>query len=59
MMHDTLGTSVVITVPARTVAQMLEVDRVAVQAFGVGVMQIMENAGSILLEPHGAMPPRD
>jgi NAD(P)H-hydrate epimerase len=34
-----------IPVPAITAAQMREVDRVAVEEFGLGILQMMENAG--------------
>ena len=37
-----------IAVPALSEAQMREVDRVAVQEFGLGVLQMMENAGRSL-----------
>jgi NAD(P)H-hydrate epimerase len=37
-----------IRVPAVTEEQMREVDRVAMQEFGLGVLQMMENAGRIL-----------
>jgi NAD(P)H-hydrate epimerase len=35
-------------VPAITAAQMREVDRIAVEAFGLGLLQMMENAGRTL-----------
>jgi NAD(P)H-hydrate epimerase len=37
-----------VAVPAVTAAEMGEVDRVAVEAFGLGVLQLMENAGRTL-----------
>jgi len=37
-------------VPAVTTDQMREVDRVAVQEFGLGILQMMENAGRTLAE---------
>ena len=59
MMTDAFVTPAGIAVPALTAAQMREVDRIAVHEFGLGVLQMMENAGSILAEPHGALPPGD
>jgi len=41
-------TSAGITVPAVTADQMREVDRIAVREFGLGILQMMENAGRIL-----------
>jgi NAD(P)H-hydrate epimerase len=41
-------TSAGITVPAVTAEQMREVDRIAVREFGLGILQMMENAGRIL-----------
>jgi len=37
-------------IPAVTVQQMREVDRVAVEEFGLGILQMMENAGRSLAE---------
>lgn len=37
-------------VPAVTTSQMREVDRVAVEVFGLGILQMMENAGRTLAE---------
>jgi NAD(P)H-hydrate epimerase len=37
-------------VPAVTAEQMREVDRIAVEAFGLGILQMMENAGRNLAE---------
>ena len=34
-----------VPVPAVTAEQMREVDRVAVKEFGLGILQMMENAG--------------
>ena len=39
-----------VTVPAVTADQMREVDRVAVEVFGLGILQMMENAGRNLAE---------
>ncbi len=39
-----------VPVPAVTTAQMREVDRVAVEEFGLGILQMMENAGRTLAE---------
>jgi NAD(P)H-hydrate epimerase len=36
--------------PAVTAAQMREVDRIAVEDFGLGILQMMENAGRSLAE---------
>ena len=44
------GTEDGIVVPAVTVDQMREVDRIAVEEFGLGILQIMENAGRNLAE---------
>ena len=35
-------------VPTITTGQMREVDRIAVEEFGLGVLQMMENAGRVL-----------
>lgn len=48
MMRNAFVTPAGIAVPSLTTAQMREVDRVAVEEFGLGVLQMMENAGSIL-----------
>jgi len=47
-MRNAFVTPAGIAVPALTTAEMREVDRVAVEGFGLGVLQMMENAGSIL-----------
>jgi len=39
-----------ILVPAVTAEQMREVDRIAVAEFGLGILQMMENAGRSLAE---------
>ena len=39
-----------IVVPAVTTEQMREVDRIAVEEFGLGILQMMENAGRNLAE---------
>jgi hypothetical protein len=39
-----------IPVPAVTAEQMREVDRIAVQEFGLGILQMMENAGRNLAQ---------
>ena len=39
-----------VVVPAVTTAQMREVDRIAVEEFGLGLLQMMENAGRNLAE---------
>jgi NAD(P)H-hydrate epimerase len=39
-----------VAVPAVTARQMREVDRIAVQEFGLGILQMMENAGRNLAE---------
>ncbi len=39
-----------IIVPAVTAEQMREVDRIAVEEFGLGILQMMENAGRNLAE---------
>jgi NAD(P)H-hydrate epimerase len=39
-----------ISVPAVTVEQMREVDRIAMEEFGLGILQMMENAGRNLTE---------
>lgn len=41
----TFRTAAGLTVPAVTVDQMREVDRIAVDDFGLGILQMMENAG--------------
>ncbi len=42
-------------IPALTTAQMREVDRIAVEEFGLGLLQMMENAGRNLAENVAAM----
>ena len=42
-----------IVVPAVTAEQMREVDRVAVEEFGLGILQMMENAGRNLAQNQG------
>jgi NAD(P)H-hydrate epimerase len=37
-------------VPAVTAEQMLEVDRIAMEEFGLGILQMMENAGRNLAQ---------
>jgi len=49
-MTTTFRTQGGIIVPAVTAEQMREVDRVAVEEFGLGILQMMENAGRILAE---------
>lgn len=44
-----------VPVPAVTAAQMREVDRIAVDEFGLGILQMMENAGRNLAEQVLAM----
>ncbi len=44
-----------LSVPALTAAQMREVDRIAVDEFGLGILQMMENAGRNLAENVMAM----
>ena len=39
-----------IVVPSVSVDQMQEVDRIAVEEFGLGILQMMENAGRNLAE---------
>jgi NAD(P)H-hydrate epimerase len=39
-----------LVVPAVTAEQMREVDRIAVEEFGLGILQMMENAGRNLAE---------
>ena len=39
-----------IVVPAVTADQMREVDRIAMEEFGLGILQMMENAGRNLAE---------
>jgi NAD(P)H-hydrate epimerase len=42
-----------IIVPAVTAEQMREVDRIAVEEFGLGILQMMENAGCVGLPAGG------
>ncbi len=46
-------------VPAVSAEQMREVDRIAVEEFGLGILQMMENAGRSLAENAMALLPRD
>ena len=39
-----------VPVPAVTTEQMREVDRIAVEEFGLGILQMMENAGRNLAQ---------
>jgi NAD(P)H-hydrate epimerase len=47
-MTTTFRTDTGVMVPAVTAGQMREVDRLAVEEFGLGILQMMENAGRIL-----------
>ena len=48
--HDIFQTEDGTPVPAVTADQMREVDRIAVEVFGLGILQMMENAGRNLAE---------